>query len=179
MSILGVKKNHMDTSEIGKEILKMKSELLTMETKDKYLYNNINILTLRILNIESIVSNIRNKPDRKIITIYAGIDGPIKFDQAFTFGGGGDSFVLAYPGQILNISIVSLKTCDKGIAVNMVLNGKDRFPGILLEDKETHGYLEFPEPIKVEAGDLIGFKSTGYNPECINTLASVIIEIFL
>jgi hypothetical protein len=40
MSILGVKKKHIDTSKMEKEILKMKSEIITINRKDRYLYNN-------------------------------------------------------------------------------------------------------------------------------------------
>jgi len=178
MSILGVKKKHVDTLEIEKEILNMKSELLTMDTKDKYLYNSVNILNLRVINIENIVSNIKNKPDRKIISIYAGIEGPISIDQKFNFSDGGGSFLLTYPGQILSISLVSIRTNSDNVFVNTTLNGKDIYSGISLSSK-THGYFSFNTPFKVEAGDLIGFTSTVDNPGCINTLVSLIIEIFL
>jgi hypothetical protein len=36
-----------------KEILKMKSEIITINRKDRYLYNNANTLNLKILNIEN------------------------------------------------------------------------------------------------------------------------------
>jgi hypothetical protein len=48
MSILGVKKKHIDTSKMEKEILKMKSEIITINRKDRYLYNNANTLNLKI-----------------------------------------------------------------------------------------------------------------------------------
>ncbi len=178
MSIFGVKKKLVDTSEIAKEILNMKSELLTMDTKDKYLYKSDNAINLRVLNIENIVSNIRNRPDRKIISIYAGIDGPISIDQKFSFSDGGGSFLLTYPGQILSISLVSIRSNSDNVFVNTTLNGKDIYSGISLSSK-SHGYFSLNTPFKVEAGDLIGFTSTVDNPGCFNTLVSVIIEIFL
>jgi len=178
MSILGVKKKHVDTSEIEKEILNMKSELLTMDTKDKYLYNSVNTLNLRVLYIENIVSNIKNKPDRKIITIYAGIDGPIQTNQLFNFGDGGNFYLMNYPGQILSIGLVSLRTNNDGVSVIATVNDKDLGYGISL-GSSTHGYFNFNIPLKVEAGDIIGFVSKSDNSACINTLVSLIIEIFL
>lgn len=179
MSILGVKKKHVDTSELEREILNMKSELLTMNTKNKYLYNSVNAITLRVLNIENIVSNIKNKPNRKIINIYAGIDGSIHTNQKFNFGEGGGHYVMNFPGNILNISLVSLRTNRDNISVIATVNDYEpKGYGISL-GSSTHGYLNFDKPFKVKAGDIIGFVSKSDNSACINTLVSLIIEIFL
>jgi hypothetical protein len=73
MSILGVKKKRTDTSysTIEKEILKIKSELLTITEKDIYLFKSSNALNLKLLNIENKVNHIK---DRKIICIYEVIE---------------------------------------------------------------------------------------------------------
>ena len=183
MSILGVKKKHVDTTEIEKEILNMKSDLLTMDTKDKHLYKSVNTLNLRVLNIENIVSKIKNKPDRKIISIYAGIDGPLHINQKFNFGDGGEYYVMNFPGQILSIGLVSLRPNLLNVSASVTLHNI-KFPyekeigyGISLGVR-THNYFNFDKPFKVEAGDRIGFVSKSDNSDGINTLVSLIIEIF-
>lgn len=179
MSILGVKKKHVDTSEIEKEILNMKSELQTSDTKDKDLHRGVSALNIRVLNIENIVSNIANKPDRKIISIYAGIDGSIRTNQNFNFGDGGGIYVMSFPGQILSISLVSLKTNKDDISVTINVNGKEPYGYGISLGSNLHGYYNFDTPLKVDAGDMIGFVSKSNNSACINTLVSLTIELFL
>jgi hypothetical protein len=48
-----------------------------------------------------------------------------------------------------------------------------------LLSNDTHYYFEFDKPPKFEAGDLLGFRNNYINSECINTLVSVIVELFL
>lgn len=181
MSILGVKKKNVDTSEIKKEILNMKSELQTMDTKDRDLRRSVAALTIRVLNVENIVGNIKNKPDRKIISINAGIDGSIHARQKFNFGdGGGGYYVMNFPGQILGISLVSLRTNSDNIDVMITVNNYKTYSyGISLSNGDTHSYHNFYTPFEVKAGDIIGFVSESDNSTCINTLVSVIIELFL
>ncbi|VDH90992.1 Hypothetical predicted protein [Mytilus galloprovincialis] len=95
-----------------------------MDTKDKDLHRSVAALSIRVLNVENIVGNIKNKPDRKIISIYAGIDGPIHGNKKFNFGVGGGYYVMNFPGQILGISLVSLRTNTDIIAIKMIVNDK-------------------------------------------------------
>jgi hypothetical protein len=176
MSILGVKKKRIDTSKMEKEILKIKSEIITINRKDIFLYKNSNALNLKLLNIENKVKNIK---DRKIICISAGIEGPIETNQLFSFGDGGNSFLLTYPGHILSVSLVSLRTGNNDVSVTIVFNNEDFNFGAILLNNNTHFYGEFPESLKFKAGDLLGFKNIIPNPECINTLVSVIVELIL
>jgi hypothetical protein len=178
MSILGVKKKHIDTSEMEKEILKIKSEIITINRKDIFLYKNSNALNLKLLNIENKVNHIK---DRKIINISAGIEGPLKLNQLFNFGDGGNSFLLSYPGRILNISLVSVRTGNKDVSITIVLNYKDT-PVIRVPSNEIYFYGDFPEfseSLTFKAGDLLRFKNIIPNPGCLNTLVSVIVELIL
>ena len=180
MSILGVKKKHVDTSEIERELLNMKSELRTRDTKDRDLQRGVAALNIRVLNIENIVTNIENKPDRKIISIYAGIDGPIHTNQKFNFGdGGGGYYVMNFPGQILGIGLVSLRTNTEDIAAMMTVNDEETYSYGISLGVGIHGYHNFDTPFEVKAGDLISFVSKSDNSSCINTLASLVIELFL
>jgi hypothetical protein len=181
MSILGIKKKRTDTSysTIEKEILKIKSELLTIAEKDIYLFKSSNTLNLKLLNIENKVNHIK---DRKIISVYAGIEGPLKANQLFNFGDGGNSFLMAYPGTILSFSILSArKPYNVKMRITIELNGKES-PGFVLQFNETFNHAVFANdfrPLAFKAGDLLSFKSTTNNPECINTLVSVIVELIL
>ena len=181
MSILGIKKKRIDTTylTIEKEILKIKSELLTINRKDIYLYKSSNTLNLKLLNIENKINQIK---DRKIICIYAGIEGPLKANQLFNFGDGGNSFLMSYPGTILSFSILSVrKPYDVEMRITIELNGKES-PGFVLHFNETFNHAVFADdfrPLAFKAGDLLSFKNTTDNPECINTLVSVIVELIL
>ena len=48
-----------------------------------------------------------------------------------------------------------------------------------LDNGVTHGFNNFYTPFEVKAGDLISFISMTNNYTCINTLVSVVIELFL
>ena len=181
MSILGVKKKHIDTSysTIEKEILKIKSEILTINRKDIFLYKNSNALNLKLLNIENKVNHIK---DRKIISIDAGIEGPIEVNQLFNFGDGGNSFLLTYPGHILSVSLVSERTGNNEVNITIAFNNKIDSPGFILNSNETYYHVvfgEFFKPLTFKAGDLLSFKNINHNPGCINTLVSVIVELIL
>ncbi|CAG2207345.1 unnamed protein product [Mytilus edulis] len=128
-----------------------------MDTKDKNLHRSVAALSIRVLNVENIVSNIKNKPDRKIISIYAGIDGPIHGNQKFNFGDGGGYYVMNFPGQILGISLVSLRTSTDIIAIKMIVNDKSTSYKMSLDNGVTHGFNNFYTPFEVKAGDLISF----------------------
>ena len=181
MSILGVKKKHIDTSysTMEKEILKIKSEIITINRKDIFLYKNSNALNLKLLNIENKVNHIK---DRKIISIDAGIDGPLEANQLFNFGDGGNSFLLSYPGRILSISLVGIRPGNNEVIITIVFNNKIDSPRIILPINDTHFYgifSELSEHLKFKAGDLLSFKNINHNPGCINTLVSVIVELIL
>ena len=180
MSILGVKKKRTDTaySTIEKEILKIKSELLTITEKDIYLFKSSNALNLKLLNIENQVNHIK---DRKIICIYAGIEGPLKANQLFNFGDGGNSFLMSYPGTILSFCVLSVKPFDVEVRITMCNNGKES-AGFVLPFNETYRYGVFAEyfkPLVYKTGDLLSFKNTTDNPKCKKTLVSVIVELIL
>ncbi|CAG2197069.1 unnamed protein product [Mytilus edulis] len=128
-----------------------------MDTKDKNLHRSVAALSIRVLNVENIVSNIKNKPDRKIISIYAGIDGPIHGNKKFNFGDGGGYYVMNFPGQILGISLVSLRTSTDIIAIKMIVNDKSTSYKMSLDNGVTHGFNNFYTPFEVKAGDLISF----------------------
>lgn len=168
MSILGVKKN------VEKDISNLQSELRKMETANRDLRRNVAGLTIRVLNVE-------NKPDQKTISISAGIEGSIRANQKFNFGdGGGSYFVMNFPGRILGMSLVSLKTNVDDVAVMMTANNNDLYGyGMSLSGSAAHGYRNFDTPFEVKAGDMIGFVSKSDNAACINTLVSAVIELFL
>jgi hypothetical protein len=89
----------------------------------------VDILLLPVLKLTKHIENkVNNIKDRKIINIYAGIEGPLEKNQFFSFGDGGNSFLLTHPGHILSFSLVSLRVIlspnslfSTGITANRVL----------------------------------------------------------
>lgn len=159
MSIFGFKKKSVDVSDIQK----MKNEIQVIHN------NNNNLL----------YDKIEKLPDKKTISIFAGIDGPLKFNQMFNFGTGGNQYVMNFPGQILGISLHSLKTGKDDLTVLVSVNDNLTWQhGIELKDS-YYNYKNFDKPLKVEAGDRISFMSMSDSSLCINTLVSAVIELFL
>lgn len=170
MSIFGFKKNQLDVIE--KEMFNMNNSILSIDTTNTNLHKSINILTLRVTNNENMIIINRNKTDRKIISIYATIDNTLETGQLFNFGDGGNYFLLTNPGEILYIN-------SDSISVNILINDIIYPPGLNLQNGTTHYYHEFDNPIKFKAGDVLSFQNMGYSPKALNTMVSVIIELFI
>ena len=165
MSILGVKKN------IEKEFRKM-------EISNRYLRRSVAVLTIKVLNVKN---NFENTPDKTIISLNAGIEGPVHTNQRFDFGdGGGSYYVMNFPGQILGISLVGLRANADDLNVIITVNNNEQYGyGMGLRGSATNGYDNFNLPLEVKAGDIIGFVSKSDNTACINTLVTAVIELFL
>ena len=161
------------------EILKINNEIQKRDNQNEHLQRGFSSLSIRVLNIENIVTNIKNKPDRKIISIYAGIDGPLRNNQQFRFGDGGGYYVMNYPGKILGIGLVSFRTNMEDVSVMMTVNNKETYGYGISLGVGMNGYHNFDTPFEVKAGDLISFVSKSNNYSCINTLASLIIELLI
>ena len=185
MSILGVKKSikNNDTLEMKKELLKMKSEIISINRKDRYLYGIANTLNIKVLDVENKVNNIR---DTKIINI------------SFTIGKENDNkdinfknmFLFPSPGKIISFSILCNKNAfmndkkyfKKGDIISsfmIVINYKET--GILLDiiNEENNFSFYSMKEVKVsfKKGDILSFDQLNYTPICPTVLITVIAEM--
>ena len=190
MSIFGVKRKHVDTSALRQEISNIKSQTLSQ-------INNLNNGHTELQNIYTELQNrvseinidhrllgkkVEIIPDRKIISIFAESKGTLQNDEVFSFGNGGKEvgvgYVMNFPGQILGIGLSSARLGgDVSVVVSIDGNHQTGY-GITL-GSASRGYYNFDKPLRVEAGDEINFVCEISNNTCVNTVASMIIELFI
>ena len=83
-----------------------------------------------------------------------------------------------FPGQILGIGLSSKRLLgDVSVVVSINENHQTGY-GITL-GSASRGYYNFDKPLKVEEGDSINFVCKNNNNTCINTVASLVIELFI
>ena len=100
----------------------------------------------------------------------------------FSFGNGGKEagvgYVMNFPGQILGIGLSSKRLKgDVSVVVSINENhqtGYDITLNIVLRKHDN-----FDKPLRVEAGDAIDFVCKSNNSTCVNTVVSMIIELFI
>ena len=163
MSIFGVKRKHIDTSELKDVVVKTRKQVFT----------GIDILHNRIQNLS----------DRKIITIFAESKGSMQVDEVFSFGNGGRDrlcgYVLNYPGRILGIGL-STKKLLTTMSVVVCVNTQDQLDyGIDLNENTYKDFKNFDKPLNVKAGSIINFVNKIVCNSCENTIASAVIELFI
>ena len=183
MSIFGVKRKHVDNLALKQEIFNMRGQAFSQ-------INNLNDRhtglqgTVREMYIKHrlLYHKVENKPDKNVITIFAESKGALQYNKMFSFGNGGREvgvgYVMNYPGKILGIGLASKRT--KGdVNVIISINGREK-PGYEISlNNDLRKHDNFDTPLKVEAGDAINFVSKSNNSSCENTVASMIIEIFI
>ena len=183
MSIFGIKKKHVDTLELKQEIFNMRSraftEINTLSDRHKGLQDRVRDM---LLNHRLLVNKVDNIPDKKIITICAESKGALQKNKVFSFGNGGKEeevgYVMNFPGQILGIGVSSKRT--KGdVNIIIMVNGKSQAGYDISLNNLLRKHNNFTTPLKVEAGDVINFSSVSSNGSCDNTIASIIIELFI
>ena len=184
MSIFGVKKNkHVDN-------LALKQEIFNMRT---HAFSQINALndrhtglqeTVREMNINHrlFYNKVEHLPDRKIISICAESKGPLQNNEVFSFGNGGKEievgYVMNFGGQILGIGLSSKRT--KGdVNVIIAVNGNEQKGYDISLHNLPRKHDNFNTPLKIGAGDEIDFVCKTDNSTCENTVASLIIELFI
>ena len=102
--------------------------------------------------------------------------------KVFSFGNGGKEegvgYVMNFPGQILGIGLSS-KRLGGDVSVVVSIDGNHQTGYGITLGSASRGYYNFDKPLKVEEGDAINFVCTITNHSCVNTVASMIIELFI
>ena len=83
-----------------------------------------------------------------------------------------------FPGQILGIGLSS-KRLGGDVSVVVSIDGNHQTGYGITLGSASRGYYNFDKPLKVEAGDAINFVCKSNNNTCVNTVASMIIELFI
>ena len=177
MSIFGVKKIQVETVGLKKEIFNMRNQIFTHVHE---LNKKVNDNSLENTLINDKVDNIS---DKNVISIFAESKGALQKNKVFSFGNGGKEkgvgYIMNFPGQILSMGLSSKRT-DGPVSVVVSINGilfAEYY--ITLDIKQERKHYNFPTPLKVVAGDSIGFVCMNNNQRCENTVVSMIIELFI
>ena len=186
MSIFGVKKNkHVDNLALKQEIFNMRthafSQINTLNDRHTGLQKRVNDM---YLNHRLLKNKVENIPDKKtIISICAESKGPLKYNEVFSFGNGGKEvgvgYVMSFPGQILGIGLSSKRTNKDDVNVVVSVNGVEQKGYDISLHNLPRKYDNFATPLKIGAGDSIDFVCKTDNSTCENTVASLIIELFI
>ena len=198
MSIFGVKRKDVDTSSLKQEIFNIRGQLFPQINE---LYDGVN----KMRDDHRLLYNrVEKITDKQIITICAESKGSLQHNEVFSFGNGakeeGVGYAMNFPGQILGIGLSSKRS--KGYVIVVVsINGNHQTGYDITLDVGPSGkplgvevgdaldsdlpdivlskYRNFDNPLKVEAGDTLNFVCQGSNNTCVNTVASMIIELFI
>ena len=183
MSIFGVKRKHVDTLALKQEIFNMRgqafSQINNLNDRHTELQN-----TVREMNIDHrlLYNKVENIPDKKIISICAESKGTLQDNEVFSFGNGGKEagvgYVMNFPGQILGIGLSS-KRLKGDVFVVVSINGNYQTGYGIMLNSALRGHYNFDKPLKVEAGDAIDFICKSNNSTCVNTVVSMIIELYI
>ena len=140
--------------------------------------------TVREMNIDHrlLYNKVENIPDKKIISICAESKGTLQDNEVFSFGNGGKEagvgYVMNFPGQILGIGLSS-KRLKGDVFVVVSINGNYQTGYGIMLNSALRGHYNFDKPLKVEAGDAIDFICKSNNSTCVNTVVSMIIELYI
>ena len=177
------KRKHVDTLALKQEIFNMRGQALSQ-------INNLNDRntglqnTVREMHIDHrlLRNEVENIPDKKIISICAESKGPLQNNEVFSFGNGGKEagvgYVMNFPGQILGIGLSS-KRLKGDVSVVVSINGNYQTGYDITLNSVLRKHDNFDKPLKVEAGDAIGFVCKSDNSTCVHTVVSMIIELFI
>ena len=121
-------------------------------------------------------------PDKNIISICAESKGTLQNNEVFSFGNGGKEagvgYAMNFPGQILGIGLSS-KRLKGDVSVVVSINGNHQTGYGITLNNVLRKHNNFDKPLRVEAGDAIDFVCKSNNSTCVNTVASMIIELFI
>ena len=178
-----VHERHVDTSALKQEISNIKSQTSSQINDLSIEYSGLQN-TVREMNINHrlLYNKVENIPDKNIISIFAESKGILQKNEVFSFGNGGKEegvgYIMNFPGQILGIGLSSKRLLgDVSVVVSINENHQTGY-GITL-GSASRGYYNFDKPLKVEEGDSINFVCKNNNNTCINTVASLVIELFI
>ena len=183
MSIFGVKRKHVDTLALKQEIFNMRgqafSQINNLNDRHTGLQNTVREMHI---NHRLLYNKVENIPDKKIISICAESKGPLQNNEVFSFGNGGKEvgvgYVMNFPGQILGIGLSS-KRLKGDVSVVVSINGNHQTGYDITLNSVLRKHDNFDKPLKVEAGDAIDFVCKSNNSTCVNTVVSMIIELFI
>lgn len=184
MSIFGVKRKHVDALGLKQEISNMRSQIFTqintLNDRHTELQNRVRDT---YVNHQLLYNKVENMPDKKLISIFAESKGPLQKNEVFSFGNGGREegvgYVMNFPGQILGIGLASKRTNTNDVSVVVSINGNPQAGYDISLNNLLRKHDNFATPLKVEAGDAIDFVCQVNNASCVNTVASMIIELFI
>ena len=183
MSIFGVKRKHVDALGLKQEIFNMRSQAFTqintLNDRHTELQNRVRDVYLKH---QLLYNKVENTSDKKLISICAESKGPLQKNEVFSFGNGGREvgvgYVMNFPGQILGLGLSSKRT--KGdVSVVVSINGNPQAGYDISLNNILRKHDNFATPLKVKAGDAIDFVCQTNNATCVNTVASMIIELFI
>ena len=183
MSIFGVKRKHVDTLALKQEIFNMRgqafSQINNLNDRHTELQNTVREMHI---NHRLLYNKVENIPDKKIISICAESKGPLQNNEVFSFGNGGREvgvgYVMNFPGQILGIGLSS-KRLKGDVSVVVSINENHQTGYDITLNSVLRKHDNFDKPLRVEAGDAIDFVCKSNNSTCVNTVVSMIIELFI
>ena len=183
MSIFGVKRKHVDTLALKQEIFNMRgqafSQINNLNDRHTGLQNTVREIHI---NHRLLYNKVENIPDKKIISICAESKGPLQNNEVFSFGNGGREvgvgYVMNFPGQILGIGLSS-KRLKGDVSVVVSINENHQTGYDITLNTVLRKHDNFDKPLRVEAGDAIDFVCKSNNSTCVNTVVSMIIELFI
>lgn len=183
MSIFGAKRKHVDALGLKQEIFNMRSQAFTQinTLNDRHTGLQDRFRDMYV-NHRLLYNKVDNMSDRKLISICAESKGSLQKNEVFGFGNGGREvgvgYVMNFPGQIIGVGLSSKRT--KGdVSVAIAINGNPQAGYDISLNNILRKHDNFATPLKVEAGDAIDFVCQTNNATCVNTVASMIIELFI
>ena len=184
MSIFGAKRKHVDALGLKQEIFNMRSQAFTQinTLNDRHTGLQDRVKDM-YLNHRLLYNTVDNMSDRKLISICAESKGPLQKNEVFSFGNGGREvgvgYIMNFPGQILGMGLSSKRTNTNDVSVVVSINGNPQAGYDISLNNLLRKHNNFATPLKVEAGDAIDFVCQTNNATCVNTVASMIIELFI
>ena len=161
-----------------KDILKIKSKIITINKKDKYLYNSTNTLNVKVLNLENTIKGIK---DKKIINISASKQ---EGKELYEFLGGGNQFVFPYSGRIISVSVLCDIKEEKeenpdnfGMFSDVIINNRVTGMASNLILEGIYGIENFEAPHPFAKGDLLSIRKNYNTHQCNSILISFIAEL--
>ena len=156
----------------------MFSQINTQTTRYNGLQEKLKELTI---NNHLLRNNVDNIKDKLVISIYAESRGALVNDEVFSFGNGGKElgagFVMMRRGQILGMSLASLREKDI-VSVGVSVDEKILPDCKITLNTTPRKHDNFVKPFVVEAGSVINFVCIRGNATTVNTVASLLIELF-
>ena len=103
---------------------------------------------------------------------------PVLHTKEKKFSGGVENFVMNFPGQILGLSLLSIKSNSKNIQVLTLINGYEKI-GYGMDLTNPYDFVNFKKPLQFDAGNLIGFRFKNTNEGSLDTQLTAVVELFL